>query len=299
MAHQGESSDVDSRGPSVRNIFIVGTTGREKIISEQLEGSKKGGDVVCKTRFFEIPFLKGRYDQGALKYLDDLKSDEFFKDVHLVLFVMDSGRVTEIKQRIIDAICKLDPCVSKISALLLTGCEGKDQAERGKIVQDFYGTSSTKDVVDFMNHGIHAVGFPSTSKTRPYFEEILTEEMKEDAERIVHEMVMNDNGPVDLREIFSKSEGRSTVQHTMGERTPSLDPLLAAKLQTFEKQRKQIADLQELATQIEKTQAEHQRKQDKQIAELQELVRQIAQTPDELRKIDETVRKRYFLCSVL
>ena len=38
----------DSTGPNVRNVVIVGATGTEKIISEQLEGN---GEVVCKTSY--------------------------------------------------------------------------------------------------------------------------------------------------------------------------------------------------------------------------------------------------------
>ena len=96
----------DSPGPNVRNIVIVGTTGTEKIISEQLEGSKKG-EVVCKTTVFES--FESTYDQDAPKHLDNLK------EVHLVLFVIHSRRITE---ETIDNICKVHPCVSKISALL-------------------------------------------------------------------------------------------------------------------------------------------------------------------------------------
>ena len=132
--------------PNVRNIVIVGTTGREKIISEQLEDSKLG-EVVCKTRIFD--------DQGALKHLDDLNSDKFLKEVHLVLFVINSsGRIDEEKKETIDNICKVHPCVSKISALLLAGCEGQDEAARGKILEEFRGVTFTKNVIDFMQRGI-------------------------------------------------------------------------------------------------------------------------------------------------
>ena len=144
---------------NVRNVVIVSTTGSEKIISEQpegfgrediisepLEGSKKG-EVVCKTTTFD--------DQGALKHLDDLNSDKFLKEVHLVLFVINSsGRMDEEKIETIDNICKVHPCVSKISALLLAGCEGQDEAARGKILEEFRGVTFTKNVIDFMQRGI-------------------------------------------------------------------------------------------------------------------------------------------------
>ena len=76
---------------------------------------------------------------------------------------------------------------------------------------------------------------------------------------------MNQNRSVDFGEIFSKSKGQSTEetiglqQHTMGEHMPS--PLLAAKLHTLvERQKKLIAELQTLATQIAQTQDELTRK---------------------------------------
>jgi len=96
-----------------------------------------------------------------------------------VLFVIHSGRITK---ETIDNICKVHPCVSKISALLLAGCEGKDEAAREKIEEEFRDASFTKDIVNFMQQGIYMYGFPNISEVRPSLEEMFTEDMMQDAE---------------------------------------------------------------------------------------------------------------------
>ena len=191
----------DSTGPNVRNVVIVGATGTEKIISEQLEGN---GEVVCKTTVFES--FKSAYNQDASKHLDDLK------EVHLVLFVIHSGRITE---ETIDNIRKVHPCVSKRSALLLAGCEGKDEAAREMIVEKFRDDPFTKDVVNFMQQGIYAVGFHDISEISPSMEEMFTEDMMKDAERL-RNIVKDQNSSVDLGEIIEVQhpevlEGRSVL----------------------------------------------------------------------------------------
>ena len=82
----------------------------------------------------------------------------------------------------IDNICKVHPCVSKISALLLAGCEGQDEAARGKIIEEFCSVPFTKNVVNFMQKGIYTVGFPNISEISPSIKEMITKDMKKDAE---------------------------------------------------------------------------------------------------------------------
>ena len=82
-------ADQQSLDSNVRNIVIVGNTGREIVIDERIQGFSSTGEVVYKTK---ILGLEGEYDPGA----------QNFEKVNLVLFVFDSGRLTEVKQENID-----------------------------------------------------------------------------------------------------------------------------------------------------------------------------------------------------
>ena len=152
---------LDTSYPYVRNIFIAGNTGREAIIEEHIGGLEEG----ISYRVKRINILMN--DQGKKKYPTDLDPDESFGEVHLVLFVFDSGRITAEHKRAFDNIREHLPLsASKISALVLTGCEGKDTGTREQIVSQFRNDSLTKDIAKFMTKGIYAIGFPDPSETK-------------------------------------------------------------------------------------------------------------------------------------
>ena len=205
----------DSFIPDVRNIVIVGNTGREKTIAERIVGSAEGisstdtgdvlrkGDVVCKPKIIDIR-SEGVYCQGAVF---DPNSDECFRQVHLVLFVVHHECYSDMmrNENVGDTLKDLQEYVSSISALLLVGCEGIDEAARKRTVEDFRHDPLTEEVVKLMRKGIHAVGFPNISDRKEKLREEFADEMKED-EKKLREVIGQESHPVDIREMFIKKQ---------------------------------------------------------------------------------------------
>jgi len=213
MEEQRELKASDSSVPAVRNIVIVGNTGREKTIAERIVGSTEGisstdtgdvqrkGDVVCKPKIIDIR-SEGVYYQGAPF---DPNSDDCIRQVHLVLFVVHYECYTDMmrNENIGDTLKDLQEYVSSISALLLVGCEGIDEAARKRTVEDFRHNPLTEEVVKLMRKGIIAVGFPNISDKKEKLREQFADEMKED-EKKLREVIGQESRPVDIREMFTK-----------------------------------------------------------------------------------------------
>ena len=266
MEEQRESKASASSVHAVRNIVIVGNTGREKTIAERIVGSaeeisctdtgdvQRNGDVLCKTKIIDIR-SEGVYYQGALF---DPNSDEFFRQVHLVLFVVHCEYYIGIG----DMLKHLQKCVSSISALLLIGCEGTDEAARKRTVEVFRHNSLSEGVDEFMKKDIHAVGFPNISDKKGKLREEFADETKED-EKKLRDMIGQQNSPVDIREMFIKKRQQPADMtrelqqhtHTMAEegRTASRSPAyLADKLERIAERQVEVTSKLETALQKHK-----------------------------------------------
>jgi len=220
---------LDTSYPYVRNIFIAGNTGREAIIEEHIGGLEEG----ISYRVKRINILMN--DQGKKKYPTDLVPDESFGEVHLVLFVFDSGRITAEHKRAFDNIREHLPLsASKISALVLTGCEGKDTGAREQIVSQFRNDSLTKDIAKFMTKGIYAIGFPDPSETK----EDLRKEYADDIEAGSKTLRDLAKEPIAFGNVFNKKITK--VAGPQEGYSPS--PSLAKSDANFRKQEERVED---------------------------------------------------------
>lgn len=220
---------LDTSYPYVRNIFIAGNTGREAIIEEHIGGLEEG----ISYRVKRINILMN--DQGTKKYPTDLDPDESFGEVHLVLFVFDSGRITAEHKRAFDNIREHLPLsASKISALVLTGCEGKDTGAREQIVSQFRNDSLTKDIAKFMTKGIYAIGFPDPSETK----EDLRKEYADDIEAGSKTLRDLAKEPIAVGNVFNKKITK--VAGPQEGYSPS--PSLAESDANFRKQEERVED---------------------------------------------------------
>ena len=210
--HQSESE------PTVRNIVIIGRTGLEKTVANHIVGQ----ELEEKTLVSGVA-VKGVHEAVDVLYriaiydttdggLDNMGASDL-SDVHLVLFVIQNGRFTRKDKDIIDSIFEcLEKCVSQISALVLIGCEGKDDTLRHSIVKDFSDASSTKYVADFMGQNIYGVGFVDISEIKEELREEYEKSMKED-EKTLRDLVMKQSKSVEVRKMLKpKMPAKREVQ---------------------------------------------------------------------------------------
>jgi len=229
MSNQPTSSDSN-----VRNIFIAGNTGREEIIANHVGGSEEG--ISYRVKMINI-LSEEMHDQAA-NYPTDDNSDESLSKVHLLLFVLDSGRYTTGEKRAFDNIFQehLKPCASTISALVLTGCENKDTDARKRIVEEFRTAFPTKHIAKFMGRGIHAFGFLDLSETIEKFRASFLEEMKAGS-KTLRDMARNQDNPIAVTNVFQNKTGKgpAAVVKPGKEDTPSpSNAELQARLQKLE-----------------------------------------------------------------
>ena len=97
-----------------------------------------------------------------------------------VIFVFKQERFTdETKAQFEAVIGVLGENLSKVSALVITCCEGKTGEAKESIIQDVRTNELTKEIAKFMQRGIYCVGFPDKTKIAKQ----LMEHYVEDIER--------------------------------------------------------------------------------------------------------------------
>ena len=97
-----------------------------------------------------------------------------FKTVHLIIFVIAHGRYTdESHTSLLHAVESLNKRARSISALVITHCEGMTDVQRRSITTEFRNNARSSQVVNFMEKGTYAVGFPDTSTVPPSVKSVL------------------------------------------------------------------------------------------------------------------------------
>ena len=183
-----------------------------------VKGVHEGVDVLYRIAIYDTT------DGG----LDNMGASDL-SDVHLVLFVMEKGRFTRKDKDIIDSIFEcLEKCVSQISALVLLGCEGKDDTIRHSIVKDFSDASNTKYVADFMGQNIYGVGFVDISETKEELREEYERSMKED-EKTLRDVVMKHSTSVEVKKMLKQKMSKKKEVQVVSKPGPTLE-LVATKL---------------------------------------------------------------------
>ena len=100
---------------------------------------------------------------------------------NIVLVVIKKGRLTvEEEHSYKDIIQSLSDEISSIFALVITGCENMSPEARSDCIADF--TKAYPEIAQFMQKGIHTVGFPNITRMQPAFVEAYSEGMKSDRE---------------------------------------------------------------------------------------------------------------------
>ena len=98
-----------------------------------------------------------------------------------VLFVLKLGRWTVEEQETFDLIIRqFSDELSSISALVITGCETMTDKERANYATEFIKAQPA--IAEFMQKGIHTIGFPNTNRVKPAFRKIFEDDAKSDQE---------------------------------------------------------------------------------------------------------------------
>ena len=183
-----------------RNIIVVGKTGCGKstvgnrflgvepfkISSNPVSTSSAARPAMSSFIYNNVHYnltvidTIGFFDQKLTNYqiMKDIKDaiKKFVKGLHLIVFVVKEGRFTDEEKKTFDIIhnafaVDIDP----ISAMVITGCEGK---KKEVVIKAYQDDSVTKDMMSCMKKGIYPVGFPDLSKYSSPMREIYEEEAK-------------------------------------------------------------------------------------------------------------------------
>ena len=202
-----------------RNIILLGGTGAGKssvanhIIGEQsfhvceaLPGYQPECEFIVHMGPGSIQYNLKVLKHYGLFYVEAVEgyinlrrnaSKLFPEGVNLVLFVIKNGLFTRdqretfnilIRENTMPLIEGLGQGISRISALIITNCEGMDDDRRKALVREFHTNLETKEIADFMGKGIYTVGFPDPTCIRPQLMQLYEEDMKEDEETL-HQLI--------------------------------------------------------------------------------------------------------------
>ena len=212
-----------------RNIIVLGKTGSGK--------STLANKVVCHDRAFKISTsfescttlnvhacetveIDGRtycinmIDTVGFKDAkkDAKRNSEIIKEIkkelkirvpeglNLMIFVLRLGRFTEEEHSVFKKIVRnFGDLIKDISLLVITGCDGKSDDARNKIIKDFKENALTKQFAEIMTKGIYCVALPDISE--------LNEEVKKTAEKeIDKDMTLIRKVIVDSRSLYLQEQ---------------------------------------------------------------------------------------------
>ena len=116
----------------------------------------------------------------------------FADKVNLILFVIQTGRLIIEESRILEKIAQ--HCPNDLCALIITGCEGRNESVRSETIQDALSDERTSKFAKRMNEkggkGVHPVGFPDVTKMNSLYVQAFSEGIERDKETI-SELVRN------------------------------------------------------------------------------------------------------------
>ena len=204
-----------------RNVVILGKVG---------SGKKTLGNHICGANIF-------RHEQGVLgagnvgvHYGERTKGDTLYRiqivdteslqtgyndpiphirkrftTVHLIIFVIPHGRYTdESHASLLHAVESLNKRARSVSALVITHCEGMTDVQRRSITTEFRNNARSSQVVNFMEKGTYAVGFPDISTLPPHVKSVLQNEIAVDATKIT-QLVENCYNSLGIEELVRQA----------------------------------------------------------------------------------------------
>ena len=150
-----------------------------------------------------LGFVAGRATQPEEYYRSGI-----LQSASLVIFVFRQERFTEdTKTQFEAAISVLGENASRVSALVITCCEGKTQEAKESIIKDFKTNLLTKDIAKFMQRGIYCVGFPDKTKIATNLVDIYAKDT-EQSQKIVKSLVTKVSIQImDIAEVKHSSRG--------------------------------------------------------------------------------------------
>ena len=136
--------------------------------------------VIDTVGFFDT---KGTSNKRIVNDTKQFVRDQVPIGLHLVLFIYKNGRWTRDEQDTFNFITKnFEEEISAISALVVTGCDGFDDARKQEIIAEF--KELRPDIANFMQKGIYPVGFPDLNKLKEGLREPYKADMKVDQETL-------------------------------------------------------------------------------------------------------------------
>ena len=127
---------------------------------------------------------------GISNYMIMKRLSAFIKEkvpngFNLVLFILRSGRFTEVDEWMFDLLTTgrlFSDELSSISALIITGCESFTEEKRKSIIANY--VRSKPALAKFMKKGIYTVGFPDLDQLLPMPRRAVEEGVKSDQEHL-------------------------------------------------------------------------------------------------------------------
>ena len=171
-------------GPFTVNGSMSAVTRQPNPLQRKVINSRRSG-LEYDIRILD---LLGRYD--TRKFTEGLRS-AFADEVNLILFVIQTGRLITEESRILEKIAQ--HCQNDLCALIITGCEGRNESARSETIQDVLSDKRISKFAVKMNEkgkGVHPVGFPDVTKMNSAFVQAYNEGIERDKETI-SELVRN------------------------------------------------------------------------------------------------------------
>ena len=132
--------------------------------------------------------------------------DKHNEVIHLILFVIPKGIYTdESHQSYVHVVKNLGDQAKRVSALVVTHCEGMTDQQRQVVLDRFQNDRRCLKLVDFMGKGLHAVGFPDISTSPPDAKGILQNAIDTDEEAI-RKLVEQCDDPLNAEDLYASRD---------------------------------------------------------------------------------------------
>ena len=161
-----------------RDIFQLGTALSTGNVGAHY-GEVRIGDTFYRILTVDTESLQTGYNNP----IPDIQQK--FQEIHSIIFAIPHGRYTdESHWSLMHAVESLHHQAKSVSALVITHCEGMTDEQREAIIAEFRADARSSQVVAFVQHGTHMVGFPDLSTLPPTVKAILQNAIDRDEEAI-------------------------------------------------------------------------------------------------------------------